>query len=291
MNLSETHTFRQIAQAIDHLTIHFRDQPSLADMAGQVNLSEFHFQRLFTEWAGVSPKKFSQYLTLEYAKQQLRSGATLAEVAHASGLSGTGRLHDLFVTIEGVTPGQFKQAGRGLVLMYGVFNSPFGPYVLGGFNGKIAFLHFLNDGDQPEQILAAAWPGVALQHEPEAVKCLADQVFPGVGNLPPKPLPVLMRGSAFQLKVWEALLKIPEGRIVSYDQIAGAIGHPTASRAVGSAIGSNPIGYLIPCHRVIKKTGLFGGYRWGTARKQAMLGWEAARVGEAVTNDAIELIR
>lgn len=278
MNASETYTFRQIAQAIDHLTTHFRDQPSLADLAGQVNLSEFHFQRLFTEWAGVSPKKFGQYLTLEHAKQQLRNGVPLSEAAHGAGLSGTGRLHDLFVSIEGVTPGQFKQAGVGLALTYGVFNSPFGGYVLGAINGKIAVLHFLNEDEKPATILATAWPGVTLRHEPTAVQFLADQVFPVAGSGPTQPLPVMLRGSAFQLKVWEALLKIPEGRLVSYDQIADAIGQPTASRAVGTAIGSNPVGYLIPCHRVIKKTGLFGGYRWGMARKQAMLGWEAARV-------------
>ena len=279
MNTSETYTFRQIAQAIDHLTTHFRDQPSLADLAGQVNLSEFHFQRLFTEWAGVSPKKFGQYLTLEHAKQQLRHGVPLAEAAHESGLSGTGRLHDLFVTIEGVTPGQFKQAGAGLALTYSVFDSPFGGYLLGAISGKIALLHFLSDGEEPTAILTAAWPGVTLRHDSTAVQFLANQVFPVAGSSPTKPLPVLLRGSAFQLKVWEALLKIPEGRLVSYDQIANAIGQPTASRAVGTAIGSNPVGYLIPCHRVIKKTGLFGGYRWGMARKQAMLGWEAARVG------------
>lgn len=279
MNTAETYTFRQIAQAIDHLTTHFRDQPSLADLAGQVNLSEFHFQRLFTEWAGVSPKKFGQYLTLEHAKQQLRHGAPLAEAAHQAGLSGTGRLHDLFVTIEGVTPGQFKQAGAGLTLSYGVFDSPFGGYVLGAINGKIAVLHFLSDGDDPTAIVTAAWPGVTIRHDSTAVQHLANQVFPVVDSSPTAPLPVLLRGSAFQLKVWEALLKIPEGRLVSYDQIADAIGQPTASRAVGTAIGSNPVGYLIPCHRVIKKTGLFGGYRWGMARKQAMLGWEAARAG------------
>ena len=277
MNTSETYTFRQIAQAIDHLTTHFRDQPSLADLAGQVNLSEFHFQRLFTEWAGVSPKKFGQYLTLEHAKQQLRNGVPLAEAAHDAGLSGTGRLHDLFVSIEGVTPGQFKQAGAGLSLTYGVFKSPFGAYVLGAITGKIAVLHFLGDSDESTTILTAAWPGVTLQHDSTAVQFLADQIFSVAGNHSLKPLPVLVRGSAFQLKVWEALLKIPEGRLVSYDQIADAIGQPTASRAVGTAIGSNPVGYLIPCHRVIKKTGLFGGYRWGMVRKQAMLGWEAAR--------------
>ncbi len=286
MNTNNTYTYEQIARAIEHLTSNFRDQPSLADLADKANVSEFHFQRLFTEWAGVSPKKFSQYLTLEHAKGQLRKGAPLADVAHDAGLSGTGRLHDLFVTIEGVTPGQFKQAGSGLVLTYGVFDSPFGAYLLGAINHKIAVLHFLADGESPERIATTAWPVATLNHDPVALQPFVTTIFPVTGkapanatkSLPQRRLPVLMRGSAFQLKVWEALLKIPEGRLVSYDQIAHAIGQPTASRAVGTAIGSNPIGYLIPCHRVIKKTGLFGGYRWGTDRKQAMLGWEAARV-------------
>ena len=205
----------------------------------------------------------------------------MADAAHDAGLSGTGRLHDLFVTIEGVTPGQFKQAGSGLVLTYGVFDSPFGEYLLGAINGKIALLHFLTDDDSaPETILATAWPEATLNHDPATLDVLSNAIFPQTNGQTTAPIPVLLRGSAFQLKVWEALLKIPEGQLVSYDQIAEAIGQPTASRAVGTAIGSNPVGYLIPCHRVIKKTGLFGGYRWGIARKQAMLGWEAARVSE-----------
>jgi len=287
MNKTNPYTYEQIARAIEYLTVNFRKQPALPQLAESVNLSEFHFQRLFTEWAGVSPKKFSQYLTLEHAKSQLRAGAPLSTVAQEAGLSGTGRLHDLFVTIEGVTPGQFKQAGAGLQVRYGVFDSPFGAYVLGAVNEKIAVLQFLTGEEAdlpnvPEQLVATAWPEATLQHDPAGIQRIANQIFPAIGNGPPQPdglpLRVLMRGSAFQLKVWAALLRIPEGRLVSYDQIAEAIGQPTASRAVGTAIGSNPIGYLIPCHRVIKKTGLFGGYRWGADRKQAMLGWEAARV-------------
>lgn len=282
MNTNSTYTYGQIALAIEDLVTTYRSQPTLPQLADRANLSEFHFQRLFTEWAGVSPKKFGQYLTLEHAKAQLRRGLTLTEVADEAGLSGTGRLHDLFVTIEGVTPGQFKQAGAGLVLHYGVFDSPFGQYVLGAIGGKIALLHFLSETDpSPETLLQTAWPAAVSQHNPTAVQPLADQIFPALGQAgtrPDKPLPVLVRGTSFQLKVWEALLRIPEGQLVSYDQLAQAIGQPTASRAVGTAIGSNPIGYLIPCHRVIKKTGLFGQYRWGADRKQAMLGWEAARV-------------
>jgi len=283
MNASSTYTYNQIAQAIDHLVTTYRSQLTLPELAEEANLSAFHFQRLFTEWAGVSPKKFGQYLTLEHAKAQLRRGLALTDVAESVGLSGTGRLHDLFVNIEGVTPGQVKQAGAGLVLHYGIFGSPFGQYVLGAINGKVALLHFLSNTDPaPETLLRAAWPAATVRHNAVAVQPLADCVFPTHGQSGTnsgQPVSVLVRGTAFQLKVWEALLRIPEGQLVSYDQLAGAIGQPTASRAVGTAIGSNPIGYLIPCHRVIKKTGLFGQYRWGADRKQAMLGWEAARTG------------
>ncbi len=279
MNSNQVFAYRQIALAIEHLADHFREQPSLAAIAEQASLSEFHFQRLFSEWAGVSPKKFSQYLTIEHAKEQLRQGASLADAAHQVGLSGTGRLHDLFVTIERVTPGEFKLAGAGVRLIYGIFDSPFGSYVLGAIQGKICVLQFLNTGDEPIDLLRQAWPEAELCHEQLLVQPLADQIFPVIGNqAPTQPLNVLAKGSSFQLKVWEALLKIPEGRLASYDQVASVIGQPTAARAVGTAIGSNPVGYLIPCHRVIKKTGLLGNYRWGERRKQVMLGWEAAQV-------------
>lgn len=279
MSTNQTHTYRQIAAAIDYLVANHHERPTLADVAERANLSEYHFQRVFTEWAGVSPKKFSQFLTLDYARRQLRDGAPLTEVAFGAGLSGTGRLHDLFVSIEGVTPGQFRQAGAGLVLQYGVFDSPFGAYLLGCIDEKVAVLHFLSETDVPEQIPVAYWPEATPVFTPYLLRPLADQLFPArSAPVEATPVPVLMRGSAFQLKVWEALLRIPEGRLASYDQVAGAIGQPSATRAVGTAIGSNPVGYLIPCHRVIKKTGLFGQYRWGADRKQAMLGWEAARV-------------
>ncbi|GAA4406569.1 methylated-DNA--[protein]-cysteine S-methyltransferase [Nibrella viscosa] len=279
MQSDQVFTYRQITTAIEHLTAHFREQPSLASLAGQVNLSEFHFQRLFSEWAGVSPKKFGQYLTLSYAKEQLRTGVPLAEAAYGAGLSGTGRLHDLFVRLEGVTPGEFKRGGQGLQLVYGVFESRFGAYLLGTINGKICVLHFLQEADEPVDILNRMWPEATLHHDPAALQPLTEQIFPAIGvSAPIRPLHVLVKGSPFQLKVWEALLRIPEGRLVSYDAVAEAIGQPAASRAVGTAIGSNPVGYLIPCHRVIRKTGLFGGYRWGLVRKQAILGWEAAHV-------------
>lgn len=279
MNSNQSYTYRQIALAIEHLALRFREQPSLASVAEQAHLSEFHFQRLFSEWAGVSPKKFAQYLTIEHAKAHLYQGASLAEAAYQVGLSGTGRLHDLFVTIEGVTPGEFKQAGAGIPLRYSVFESPFGEYVLGTIHGKVCVLHFLDETEDPVAVLRQAWPEALLVHEPAAVNPIAAQIFPIVGSLiPNRPLHVLVKGTSFQLKVWEALLKVPEGRMVSYDAVAGAINQPTASRSVGTAVGSNPVAYLIPCHRVIKKTGLIGQYRWGAGRKQALLGWEAARL-------------
>lgn len=277
---SSAHTYQQMAQAIDYLATTYRERPTLAQVARQANLSEFHFQRLFTEWAGISPKKFSQYLTLDYARQQLRMGAPLADVAYDAGLSGTGRLHDLFVRMEGMTPGQYRQAGAGMVLQYGTYDSPFGPYLLGLIGGSVALLHFRMPDDDPDPVIVQrAWPNATLRHDPAAGQPIADQIFP-VNRLVDgvrQPLSVLLRGSAFQLAVWEALLRIPEGRLASYDQLATAIGQPGAVRAVGTALGHNPVGYLIPCHRVIRKTGLVGGYRWGVVRKQALLGWEAAR--------------
>ncbi|WP_266365365.1 methylated-DNA--[protein]-cysteine S-methyltransferase [Tellurirhabdus rosea] len=279
--LETSPTYQQIARAIEYLMANYQQQPSLFEAAETASLSEYHFQRLFTDWAGVSPKKFLQYLTLTHARDQLRHGLTVAEVAEQAGLSGTGRLHDLFVTLEGLTPGQARQGGAGLALRYGVFDSPFGPYALGAFGDKIARLDFLEEGDIGETIterMAAYWPAATLVADPVGLQPLADSIFTAT---PARPLRLLVRGSDFQVKVWEALLKIPEGRVVSYDQLAAAVGMPTASRAVGTAVGANPVGYLIPCHRVIRKTGIFGQYRWGSLRKTAMLGWEAARTQPA----------
>ncbi|WP_421830045.1 methylated-DNA--[protein]-cysteine S-methyltransferase [Larkinella sp.] len=275
-------TYQQIARSIEFLTENFRQQPSLAEVADRANLSDYHFQRLFSDWAGVSPKKFLQYLTLDFAKERLRRGLSLAEAADEAGLSGTGRLHDLFVVLEGVTPGQFKQAGDGLTIRYAVFESPFGPYLLGMIGDRICRLEFLEEAELTDAIsiahrFATDWPEATIIPDSATLRPLADTIFTDSAR---KPLRVLVKASPFQLKVWEALLRIPEGQVVSYDQIAAAIGMPTASRAVGTAIGSNPVGYLIPCHRVIRKTGLFGNYRWGATRKTALLGWEAAYAGK-----------
>lgn len=268
-------TYQQMARAIEYLQTHFQQQPGLFEAAGEAHLSEYHFQRLFTDWAGVSPKKFLQYLTLDFAKERLRRGLSVAEAAGEAGLSGTGRLHDLFVTLEGATPGQFRRGGAGLTLRYAVFESPFGPYQLAALGDQICRLDFLEEAHVPDTSrLAKDWPDADLVYDPLGLQPLADAAF-GSGNR--QSLRLLVRASPFQLKVWEALLRIPEGQVASYDQVAAVIGMPTASRAVGTAIGSNPVGYLIPCHRVIRKTGLFGEYRWGAIRKTALLGWEAAQ--------------
>lgn len=280
MNATETHpTYQQIARSIEFLTDNFQQQPSLNDVADRANLSEYHFQRLFSDWAGVSPKKFLQYLTLDFAKERLRSGLTLAEAADEAGLSGTGRLHDLFVVLEGVTPGQFRTGGEGIVIHYAVFESPFGSYLLGAIGDKICKLDFLDEAEPTDDAsiatrFAADWPEARLIRDTASLQPLANTIFTDSER---HPLRVLVKASPFQLKVWAALLRIPEGQVVSYDQVAAAIGMPSASRAVGTAIGSNPVGYLIPCHRVIRKTGLFGNYRWGTTRKTALLGWEAVK--------------
>ncbi|MGA0557995.1 methylated-DNA--[protein]-cysteine S-methyltransferase [Larkinella sp. VNQ87] len=279
MNTTETNPiYGQIARSIEFLTENFRQQPSLADVADRANLSEYHFQRLFSDWAGVSPKKFLQYLTLDFAKKRLRNGQTLAEAADAAGLSGTGRLHDLFVVLEGITPGQFKQGGEGVAIRYGLFDCPFGPYLLGAIGDKICKLEFLDEADATDAAslatrFSAEWPEARLLPGLEELRPIAEGIFTLTDR---KPLRIAVKATPFQLKVWEALLKIPEGQVASYDQVAIAIGMPSASRAVGTAIGSNPVGYLIPCHRVIRKTGLFGNYRWGATRKTALLGWEAA---------------
>ncbi len=273
---SQTHAFQTIAEAISFLAANFQRQPSLAEAARHVHLSEFHFQRMFTEWAGVSPKKFTQFLSLGHAKEQLRRALPLDRVAHETGLSGTSRLHDLFVKIEGMTPGEFKLGGAGRTIRWGLFESRFGPCLLAAVDGKICRLDFPERPAEAEAILHRDWPNARFENATDSLSTIYEKVFSPKPTMPDE-LRLLLRGTPFQLKVWEALLRIPEGRLVSYDQVAAEIGQPGASRAVGTAIGQNPVGYLIPCHRVIKKTGAFGEYRWSAARKAAIIGWEAAR--------------
>ena len=268
--------YLRIEKAIRYLDENFRSQPELAEVAGAVGLSEFHFQRLFRRWAGVTPKRFVQFLTADYARQLLRGSATVLEAAYSAGLSGTGRLHDLIVSVDGVTPGEVRSRGSGLVIRYGFHDSPFGELLLAITDRGVCALAFLGEGGRQTalQDVVDRWPEAHLREDTPGTRSVAENIFsPATGS----PIPIHLQGTNFQIKVWEALLRIPEGEVACYEQLAEAVGSPAAVRAVGTAVGRNPIAYVIPCHRVIRKTGAFGEYRWGAVRKRAMFGWEAAR--------------
>lgn len=263
-----------VAQAIRYLRENALQQPTLAELAQAVHLSEHHLQRVFAAWAGISPKRFLQYLTKAYALQALREAQDVLSVAQASGLSGSSRLHDLMVSCEAMTPGEIKSGGAGVTLGWGQADTPFGTALAGWTERGLCYLAFL-DGDAAlrHQELLAAWPAAQLVCDDREAQRLMDQVFPGTPQ--PGRLHLLLRGTNFQIKVWEALLRLPPGRRVSYTQLAGLAGRPKAQRAVGSALAANQIAYLIPCHRVIRESGDSGQYRWGGERKVAMLAWEA----------------
>lgn len=269
--------YARIAAAINFIKDHLQDQPSLDEIATAVELSPFHFQKLFTEWAGVSPKKFMQYLTLEYAKSLLRNAdATLLDTAHATGLSGTSRLHDLFISLEGMTPGEFKNGGTGLQINYHFAESPFGQLIVASTHKGICHLFFVTDKQQAIDNLIARFPKASFKNTTDKLQQDALSFFQKDWHQPDK-IKLHLSGSPFQLKVWESLLKVPMGALVTYGTIAKNIDKPSAPRAVGTAIGSNPIAFLIPCHRVIQNTGRLGGYMWGETRKSAIIGWEAAQ--------------
>lgn len=270
--------YLRIEQAINFLEANFRRQPSLKEVARSVHLSEFHFQRLFQRWAGISPKRFLQYLTAEHAKTLLRASPNLLEASFAAGLSGSGRLHDLLVQLHAVTPGELKSEGSGLTIHYGVHATPFGPCLLAATERGVCALSFIPHGKPMRALreLRAQWPRARLQPRPSATRAYVDRIFFRAKSN--APLSVLVKGTNFQIKVWEALLRIPPGSVTCYEHLADNIGAPQAMRAVGNAVGRNAVAFLIPCHRVIQKTGGFGGYRWGTARKKAMLAWEAAQL-------------
>jgi AraC family transcriptional regulator, regulatory protein of adaptative response / methylated-DNA-[protein]-cysteine methyltransferase len=271
--------YSRIEKAILFLDANFRSQPSLSDVARSANLSEHHFQRLFRRWAGISPKRFLQFLTIEYAKELLAESRSVLDATYEAGLSSPGRLHDLFTNIEAVTPGEFKNRGTGLKIDYGFHWSPFGVCLLAVTERGICGLSFLLHGDHEKAVqeLKSRWPGASFEENSEKTAPLVDQVFPPIGPKGARALSLFLRGTNFQIKVWEALLRIPEGSVVSYEDLALHLGKPGAARAVGSAVGQNPIAFIIPCHRVIRKMGVTGNYGGGPARKKAMLAWEAGR--------------
>ncbi|MEH6471139.1 MAG: methylated-DNA--[protein]-cysteine S-methyltransferase [Halopseudomonas sp.] len=269
--------YDRIARAIEFLQQQAEQQPSLATIAAEVGLSEHHFQRMFSRWAGVSPKRFLQYLTKQRAKQALKRSLSLLDATFEAGLSSPGRLHDLMISCEAMTPGEVKAQGAGLTIGYGCAVTPFGRALIGWTPRGVCHLAFGEPACQaPEAELAKAWPKADWHRDDAAAERLALQIFPGGERS--EPLHLLLRGTNFQLKVWEALLRVGSGELVSYSQLATLAGSPRASRAVGSALAANRIGYLIPCHRVIRETGEVGDFRWGSERKRVMQGWEAAQL-------------
>ena len=269
--------YLRIEQAILYLEIKYKDQPTLEEVAANIGLSEYHFQRLFTRWAGVSPKRFVQFLTKEGAKELLSQSENLLDTTHQVGLSSLGRLHDLFVTTEAVSPGEFKTRGEGVTIRYGIHLTPFGKCLIGLTERGICHLGFVqtSEGDAIDN-LVEDWKQARMIEDQRATAALVEPIFDLRYSGRIKPLNLHLRGSNFQLKVWEALLRVPAGSVTTYEGLAGQIGHPRASRAVGTAVAHNPIAVLIPCHRVIRKVGDFGRYRYGSVRKKALLVYENA---------------
>jgi AraC family transcriptional regulator of adaptative response/methylated-DNA-[protein]-cysteine methyltransferase len=278
--------YQRVERAILFIEKNFRRQPTLAEIAASIHLSEHHFQRLFSRWVGISPKRFLQFLTKEYAKKLLEKSSNLLEVTHETGLSSAGRLHELFVTCEAVTPGEFRNEGEGLTIQYGFHSSPFGECLLAITPRGICGLYFVKNGDrgEPLALLRKKWQRARLQHAPAATQPYVHKVFFEEWQNPSNSLHLFVKGTNFQIKVWEALLKIPMGQIVSYEDLALYLNVPNASRAVGNAVANNPISFIIPCHRVVRKAGEFGNYLGGPARKKAILGWEAARVNGSIVS-------
>ena len=307
-HMTQSDDYARIETAIRFIEEHHREQPDLDEIARQVHLSKFHFDRLFRRWAGVSPKRFLQYVTLEYAKGMLQAG-NLQAVALEAGLSGTARLHDLFVTIEAMTPGEYRNGGSGLSLRYGVAATPFGDCLVAWTERGLCHLGFVpqngfavephtpdlidltglpsspNSDNSPGlapdlaaalDALKARWPAAALQEDAAGAEDIAARIFVPDARTA-RPFHLHLKGTNFQIQVWKALLQIPEGWVASYEELAGFMGNPKAFRAVASAVAANPVGFLIPCHRVIRKSGEAHNYRWGHLRKKAILAWEAAR--------------
>ena len=277
MSTQENINYDRIATAIDYIKTNFKDQPDLDEVAGKIHLSPFHFQRLFTDWAGVSPKKFLQFLTVQHAREMLKGrGSTLSDAAFETGLSGTGRLHDLFVKIEGMTPGEFKNGGENLLINYSFAESPFGNILVASTAKGICYMAFANNEATGLLQLKNHFPNANYRQMTDLVQQNALYIFTHDWKKLSE-IKLHLKGTPFQLKVWETLLKIPMGQLSTYGSIAAALDNPKASRAVGSAIGDNPVAFLIPCHRVIKSTGSIGQYHWGSTRKTAIIGWEAAK--------------
>ena len=270
--------YNRIAEAITYLQQNYKNQPTLEDVADHVSLSPFHFQRMFKVWAGVTPKQFLQYLSIEHAKSILKDKqASLFDTAYETGLSGTGRLHDLFIKIEGMTPGEYKNGGEELNINYSFAESPFGTILVASTTKGISYMAFADESDDDAlSLLKQKFPNATYHQFLDTIQQNGLYIFTQDWSKL-SDIKLHLKGTPFQLKVWETLLKVPMGDLVTYGTLAGGLQNPNASRAVGSAVGDNPVAFLIPCHRVIKSTGEIGQYHWGSQRKNAMIGWEAAK--------------
>lgn len=277
---SPVETYRRIENAIRYLERNFRRQPGLKKIANSVGLSEYHFQRLFKRWAGISPKRFLQLLTIENTKKLMVKPVSLLDVTYESGLSSPSRLHDLFVNVEAVTPDEFRNRGAGMKILYGFHPSPFGECLIAVAGRGICNLAFVQSGSRNRVVgdLKRRWGNAEIVEDSSATKPYADKIF-GLAKSD-SALTLYLRGTNLQIKVWQALLKIPRGRLTSYGAVARKVGRPDAIRAVANAVAQNPVAFLIPCHRVIRRTGVIGDYHWGSARKKAILAWEAGREEE-----------
>lgn len=284
METQEHLNFNRIATAIEYIQTNFKQQPNLDEVADKVHLSPFHFQKIFTDWAGVSPKKFLQYISIGHAKKMLAEDkATLFETTHRTGLSSTGRLHDLFINIEGMTPAEYKNGGRNLSINYSFADSLFGNILVASTNKGICHLSFVDDEHFALEDLKHKFPNASFHQKLDFIQQNALFIFTHDWKKL-KEVKLHLKGTDFQLKVWETLIRIPSGKVSTYGQMANQINNPQASRAVGTAIGDNPVAYLIPCHRVIQSTGNFGQYHWGSNRKTAMIGWEVAQANATPIN-------
>lgn len=270
--------YNRIAKAIEYIRNNFRLQPSLEEVAENIHLSPAHFQKIFTDWAGTSPKKFLQFISLEHAKSLLKEEkASIFDTAYETGLSSTSRLHDLFVKIEGMSPAEYKNGGKSLAINYSFSESPFGSILVASTEKGICYMAFENDKETALGNLQHKFPNASFFEKQDALQKNALSIFDKDWTKL-NTIKLHLKGTDFQLKVWESLLTIPMGKLSTYGSLAGKIGNPKASRAVGTAIGSNPVAFLIPCHRVIQSTGNLGGYRWGSDRKQMIVGWESAQL-------------
>ena len=279
--------YARIERAIRFIEDNRLDQPTLGEIAAGVGMSPFHLQRVFTAWAGVSPKLFLRYVTFDHAREALMDASPVLDAALDVGLSGPGRLHDLFVTLEAATPGEVGAGGRGLEIRYGRHEGVFGSFLVGATERGVCRISFDQEGEDRVGALAETWPNARLVEDAAFTWKVAGEALAHGMDSGGSPIRLWARGTNFQIKVWEALLRVPPGRLVRYGDIARAVGRPGASRAVGQAVGANPIAVLIPCHRVIRASGRFEtGYRWGSARKRALIAWEASRRERATAGAA-----